>query len=72
MEGWNCLAKLIKLQRRLVDNGVDPSMLEHFIYEETDQIIYDPFMDETGRFPVDPVEYYGDCFRSSVFMDYMK
>ena len=21
--------------------------------------ITDPFMDETGRFPVDPVEYYG-------------
>ena len=31
--------------------------MEGFLFNGT--WIDDPYMDETGRFPVDPVEYYG-------------
>ena len=31
-----------------------------FIFE--DELIQDPTMDETGRFKVDPIEYYGQAY----------
>jgi len=31
-----------------------------FIFEN--ELIQDPTMDETGRFEVDPIEYYGQAF----------
>lgn len=44
-------------QERLIQEEWDK--LE-FIFE--DELIQDPTMDETGRFKVDPIEYYGQAY----------
>ena len=44
-------------QERLIQEEWDK--LE-FIFE--DELIQDPTMDETGRFEVDPIEYYGQAY----------
>ena len=44
-------------QERLIQGEWDK--LE-FIFE--DELIQDPTMDETGRFVVDPIEYYGKAY----------
>ena len=46
-----------------------------FIFENT--VITDPTMDETGRFNVNPVEYYGEAFTKqpgagAIIMAYLK
>jgi hypothetical protein len=46
-----------------------------FIFNDT--VITDPTMDETGRFRVNPVDYYGEIFTKQpgagkVVLDYLK
>lgn len=50
------------------DETSDPKFEDkciHFDYQ--DIVIVNPFTDETGRFEVDPVKYYGDAFLNSDF-----
>jgi len=39
-----------------------------FIFEGT--LIADPTMDETGRFKVDPAEYYGEAYLEELEQNY--
>lgn len=36
-------------------------------FEFNDVTIFDPFVDESGRFDVDPISYYGSAFLNSKF-----
>lgn len=38
-----------------------------YTFEFKGQVITDPFMDESGRFEVEPAEYYGEAFLNSCF-----
>lgn len=38
-------------------------------FEAKGTLIIDPFTDETGQHPVDPVTYYGEAFLASDFME---
>lgn len=41
---------------------------EPIVYFEFEGVaIHDPFTEESGRFEVDPVEYYGEAFLNSAF-----
>ena len=57
--------EIAEKNRRLAEETGNTDQCVGFIWN--DHFIIDPFMDETGRFSVDPIEYYGDAFKSSDF-----
>lgn len=62
-------------QKQMEDSGNtnDPDFDKKCIHFEYQDIrIVDPFTDETGRFEVDPVEYYGEKFLNSDFAKFTK
>ena len=63
----NALEKFSDLQLRILNlNGCDEVGLISFVYDGIE--ITNPFVDETDRYSVDPVEYYGEAFLNSDFM----
>lgn len=61
------LEKFSDLQLNILGlDGFEELGLISFKYHETD--IVNPFVEETGSYSVDPVEYYGDNFLKSNFM----
>lgn len=40
-------------------------------FEHDEVIIYNPFLDETMRKEVDPIEYYGESFLKSEWVNYL-
>ncbi len=58
-----CAHTLVRQNRRRLEEGDEA--LTFFIWNEFR--IHDPFLDCTGRFPVDPVEEYGEVFLQSDF-----
>ena len=57
-------AKIISnLNNELLINGGESEI--YFDFE--DMAIHNPFVEESGRLPVDPVEYYGKAFLESAF-----
>ena len=63
------LRELCEQQQEEVDNGAKPETMIHFIYQKT--VIYNPLLDETGRFAVFPTSYYGEAFTKSDFRRYL-
>lgn len=44
----------------------------HFLSEEDEMIILNPFADESGSFDVNPIECYGESFLKSNFVEIAK
>lgn len=62
------LKALINAQELLMAEIDDYSDIIHFLNDD-DCIITNPFLDESGSYEVDPVEYYGESFLNSEFMN---
>jgi hypothetical protein len=45
-----------------IDNIYELKIKNMFEFIFEDELIQDPTMDETGRFVVDPIEYYGKAY----------
>jgi hypothetical protein len=45
-----------------IDNIYELKIKNMFEFIFEDELIQDPTMDETGRFKVDPIEYYGQAY----------
>ena len=68
------LEKIGDLQMYIQDNLTDSIEYKYenlisFSYKE--QSIINPVLDETGRFEVDPIEYYGNNFLNSDFIEFI-
>jgi hypothetical protein len=62
-------------EKQFVESGEtsDPKFEDKCIsFDYKDITIINPFMDETGRFEVDPIKYYGDAFLNSDFAKIVK
>ena len=51
-----------KCVRMYIDNIYELKIKNMFEFIFEDELIQDPTMDETGRFKVDPIEYYGQAY----------
>lgn len=51
----------------IMRDGLDEEEIISFLWDGIS--IFNPFVDETARFEVDPVKYYGESFLDSGFME---
>lgn len=62
--------KFAELQYNFFLEGVDSSDMVGFLYNGTH--IINPWLDETGRFEVDPYKYYGEEYMKVFIRQYKK
>tara|TARA_R100000544_G_scaffold31209_1_gene17508 strand:+ start:281 stop:592 length:312 start_codon:yes stop_codon:yes gene_type:complete len=59
----NCYFEIHDLKKKMEATSIQHQRME-FIFDGTR--ITDPTMDETGRFSVDPIEYYGKVYLEAI------